>query len=298
MATALHQIIWFYQTIRRSPTDLIYKSDGSFETDRSSRYFNPVAIIKDIQNQRDAKRYYGNLRTEVNILHNLKGAINLGYIRNDEKFLFRAQHHSSIPPNMHGEYTIIINRASLNPHSNTNWPRSSADADPRRSLLPDWFLWWFAACKGCTIQLSNPLIIWLHYYYLNQEISYKNEALLVSFFGRVHIGNTTANIIWLRLRRDGSSKFGKNKWMGWFPAVSAAQPDLRIFYAKSRTIQCDLKLRQGRLRYYRKSEYSKPMSMQYISPQLELPSTRRPELKSFFPEWVASIRILISNGRK
>lgn len=46
-----------YQAFRRSPTDPVYNADGSyFETDRSFQYFNPVAIIKETQNEREAKR--------------------------------------------------------------------------------------------------------------------------------------------------------------------------------------------------------------------------------------------------
>ena len=78
-----------YQALRRSPTDKTHNDNGTFyETDRSFQYFNPLAIINDIQNVRDAKRLLGNMSVDVNFHKNVKGWVNLAYTRDDDESLY------------------------------------------------------------------------------------------------------------------------------------------------------------------------------------------------------------------
>ncbi|GAB6011875.1 SusC/RagA family TonB-linked outer membrane protein [Viscerimonas tarda] len=57
---------------------------------------------------------------------------------------------------------------------------------------------------------------------INQlSIGYASDAM-VSYFGRVQYGLMDKYLLTVSLRRDGSSKFGKDGRWGWFPSVSGA----------------------------------------------------------------------------
>lgn len=51
--------------------------------------------------------------------------------------------------------------------------------------------------------------------------SYKNENILISFFGRVNLNYDNIAFLSASLRRDGSSEFGTNNQWGLFPSISA-----------------------------------------------------------------------------
>lgn len=51
--------------------------------------------------------------------------------------------------------------------------------------------------------------------------SYKESNTYIGFFGRFMYNYDEKYLFSASLRRDGSSRFGKNNKWGWFPAVSA-----------------------------------------------------------------------------
>lgn len=73
--------------------------------------------------------------------------------------------------------------------------------------------------------------------------SYKNEATLIAFFGRVNYNFDSKYYLSASLRREGSSKFGKNNKWGNFPAVSAAWRMSQEDFLKDKTWLNELKLR-------------------------------------------------------
>ena len=54
----------------------------------------------------------------------------------------------------------------------------------------------------------------------NSMGSYKNDARLIAFFGRISYDYLERYLLTLSLRREGSSKYGKNNKWGYFPAAS------------------------------------------------------------------------------
>ncbi|MEZ5084380.1 MAG: SusC/RagA family TonB-linked outer membrane protein [Bacteroidales bacterium] len=88
-----------YQAFQRNPTDPVYtETGGYYEIQRDFNYWNPVAIINNIQNNRDAKRIRGNLNANYEIIQGLKAGITLGYIRDDhESFYFEPTYLASNP---------------------------------------------------------------------------------------------------------------------------------------------------------------------------------------------------------
>ncbi len=76
--------------------------------------------------------------------------------------------------------------------------------------------------------------------------SYKGQSNLVSFYGRVNYNFMGKYMITATLRRDGSSRFGKNNKWGTFPSVSAAWRMSDEAFMESTSSWLDnLKLRAG-----------------------------------------------------
>lgn len=75
--------------------------------------------------------------------------------------------------------------------------------------------------------------------------SYKNGNKLISFFGRLTYNYDNKYMIMGSLRREGSSKFGKNHKWGWFPAISAGWRISEERFMENLTFLDDLKLRVG-----------------------------------------------------
>ena len=72
-----------------------------------------------------------------------------------------------------------------------------------------------------------------------------NMSKLISYFGRVNYSLKDRYIVTATLRRDGSSKFGKNHKWGTFPSVSAAWQIIDEPFMEGMKLFDELKLRAG-----------------------------------------------------
>ena len=75
--------------------------------------------------------------------------------------------------------------------------------------------------------------------------SEKNMNKLISFFGRVNYSFLSKYILTASIRRDGSSKFGKNHQWGTFPSASAAWQMKEESFLKDVSFLDELKFRIG-----------------------------------------------------
>jgi iron complex outermembrane receptor protein len=89
-----------------------------------------------------------------------------------------------------------------------------------------------------SIQSGNTLKI-------GNVTSAKNEYKLISFFARAHYSFDEKYMVTATVRRDGSSKFGKNNKWGTFPSVSAAWGLSQEAFMRDIQWISDLKLRAG-----------------------------------------------------
>lgn len=92
--------------------------------------------------------------------------------------------------------------------------------------------------------------------------SEKNMNKLISFFGRVNYTLLEKYVLTASIRRDGSSKFGKNHQWGTFPSVSAAWHMKEESFLKNVNMIDDLKFRIG---------YGVSGNQDGLSPYLSLP---------------------------
>ncbi|WP_411275136.1 SusC/RagA family TonB-linked outer membrane protein [Daejeonella sp.] len=75
--------------------------------------------------------------------------------------------------------------------------------------------------------------------------SYKTEAILVGFIGRLNYAFNDKYLLTANIRRDGSSRFGENNRWGWFPSVSAGWRLKQEKFLQNAEFINDLKLRVG-----------------------------------------------------
>lgn len=87
------------------------------------------------------------------------------------------------------------------------------------------------------LQLGDPS--------LAKVYSYKEEFKIISFLGRVTYNYDSKYYLTASVRRDGSSKFGKNHAWGTFPAVSAAWNIANENFLKPISWISELKLKAG-----------------------------------------------------
>jgi len=217
-----------YQAFSRNPTDPVYDDDGSYDkTNRVFNYENPLEVINKVDNTRDAKRYLGKLKADLKITQNLTGSVNIGYIRDDrENYIFRPkslyasafdgygkreyENTTQKLIDITGNYTKTFDGVhNLDAMVGYSWQESVTDGffsqgnDPQSPFIG-----------------SNNMRIFNDINYGDVD-SWKYMWRLIGFFGRVQYNFDSKYFLSGSLRRDGSSRFGKNNKWGWFPTVAA-----------------------------------------------------------------------------
>lgn len=216
-----------YQALQRNPTDPVFNPDGTYnKKTRVFNYENPIATINEVQNVRDAKRFLGNLKADLEIIKDLIGSVNVGYIRDDhESSYFRPSGLYATADNGHARkeynnntqklieatlnYTKTFNRAhNLNLLGGYSWQESIYDG------------FWAQGDDAQSDYIGyNDLGIMNDVNYGDID-SWKGKWTLIGFFGRAQYNYMSKYYASASLRYDGSSKFGKdNKW-GLFPTVA------------------------------------------------------------------------------
>ncbi len=242
----------FYQTFQRNPTDSIYNADGTYHefTGRAFNYYNPVALVNQIQNQRDAKKLFGNLNAKLEIVKGLKAGINLGYTRNDdETFYFEpttVRGGTSEGMGSRGYHNFASKIMETTLHYLNSFGKNNITLLAGYSFQQDDY-------DGFSAHGLDPLSNYVksnNLAVLNKvnpgDInSYKGVNRLISFFGRVTYNFASKYFLTATIRRDGSSKFGANNEWGWFPSVSGAWNIKSESFMSNANFVSNLKLRVG-----------------------------------------------------
>lgn len=215
-----------YQAFQRNPTDPVRGDDGEYyETQRQFNYWNPLALIDDIQNERDAKRFFGFMKADLEIFRGFFAGVNMGYTRDDyESFYFepstiRLGTASGYGRRAYGNYESKVLETTLR-YSN-DFGKNNINLVGGYSFQED-FTTGFAA-EGekpfLNYAMSNDLSI-LQSVNPGDITSYKGSNRLISFFGRAIYTYDSKYFLTATIRRDGSSRFGANNKWGWFPSAS------------------------------------------------------------------------------
>jgi TonB-linked SusC/RagA family outer membrane protein len=216
-----------YQAFRRNPTDPVYDANGDYyETSRAFNYFNPVATINDLQNEREAKRFLGNLKADYEIIKGLTAGVNLAYTRNDhESFYFEPSYTPTTTTNGLGsrsygnfESKILESTIKYNTVINDNHNLNFVGGYSFQEDISTGFSAYGTDAQSDFVQSNN--LSALNSVNAGDISSYKNSNRLISFFGRGVYNYNSKYYFTATIRRDGSSKFGTNHEWGWFPSAS------------------------------------------------------------------------------
>ena len=224
-----------FQSFQRLPTDPVYTSDGSyFETARVFNYYNPTAILDQFQNERDAKKYTGNLGFKYEFYKDLTGNLNLSYLKNDSESTYFEPKYS----NYIGSQNTLIRRG-YGKRAYENWDQGMIEATltykktfnelHNLTVLAGYSYrnqnWDGFHAQG-NEPISNSLGADKLQNFENVKLgdieSYKGERKDIGFFTRLMYDYNSKYYLTAMIRRDGSSVFGKNNEWGWFPSVQVA----------------------------------------------------------------------------
>jgi iron complex outermembrane receptor protein len=240
-----------YQAYQRNPTDAVYAADGSYyEIERQFQYYNPVAIVDLIQNERQAKRFFGFFKADLDIYKGFSAGVNLAYTRDDyETFYFE-------PTTLRlGKYDGYGKRQYDNRDSKIiestlryvkEFGKHNLNFVAGHSFQEDLNTGFYAQGRKPFINTveSNDLSF-LQNVNAGDIKSWKGSNRLISLFGRGIYNYNSKYFFTATIRRDGSSKFGANNKWGWFPSASMMWNITSEEFMKSIDFITTAKLRVG-----------------------------------------------------
>ncbi|MFD1631206.1 SusC/RagA family TonB-linked outer membrane protein [Pseudopedobacter beijingensis] len=214
---------------------------------------NPVEVLMNRQDDQTRKRLLGFAKAEIDIIEGLKGVVNTSYEYNSQQgrffwpsYSFNGQTDKGYARRSTGDYTNSQVEAYLT-YDKVFDNIHRFNVTGGYSYLINTYEGYGAERRGFDSDLFgyNNLAAGSDFR-MGDVYSYKGEAKLISFFGRVNYVLKDKYMLTGTLRRDGSSRFGDNHKWGLFPAVSAAwRISEESFLANSKDWLNNLKLRIG-----------------------------------------------------
>ena len=249
----------FRQAFTRNPTEPVYDpsdtADGGYFTLTESDYSNPVAMINERYANNETSNLLANVRATLNILpiEGLKWDNFLSY--NDEKY-FSQEYKTSFYPGSVGKKGVAY--SSGNAYDNLQWEstlqysRVFGGHSIQGVLGYTWQeqMSWSTNMenygfdsdfyKANNMGAGTALKEGLADMYTN-----RSSSRYIAFFGRAIWNYKEKYLASVSLRRDGSSRFGKNHKWGWFPAASVGWRISEEPWMKDLQWLSELKLRAG-----------------------------------------------------
>lgn len=242
-----------YQAMRRSPTDPVYNTDGTyFETDRNFQYNNPVAMIDQFQNERDAKRLLGNFAADYQFNTKWNLSLNTALTRDDDQ-TFYAEPASAFSNNTNGlaarsynntasfftsevlGYSNTFNELhNLNVIGGHNWQSRSSNGFRASARNVDPF---YEDVQSNNLRAYSQ-INW------GDVSSYRTTPVgLASYFSRATYDFDKKYYVTASLRRDKSTNYGDDIEWGTFWSASAMWNLKKENFLRNAQNISDLKLR-------------------------------------------------------
>ncbi len=245
----------FDEALKYDPTAPVYNEDGTFYELPGVGASNPLALLKQIDNNGIINRFNGSLEANIDITGNLdlnargsssiknidnsvfehidsRNSVISGVTGNATKYaefsienVFELLTNYSYSSGLHdaklmGGYSFIENEMSSSYMSNSNFLTNAFGANNIGA--------------GTFIQDGKATIE-----------STRQKSRLIAFFGRVNYTFNTKYLFNASLRREGASVFGANNKWGWFPAISAGWRLSEEDFIKQLNLFTQLKLRAG-----------------------------------------------------
>ena len=292
-----------YQMLQRNPTDPVRDENGDFvENVRDFNYYNPVALINQIQNFHTARKFTGNLFLEYEILPGMKAKINGSYMRNiDDNVYFEPTFARGgvlgSGNRRYNDYSMKLIETTLSYHR---------DIDSHHLGFIGGYSWQEAVNEGFRAGGTKPVsdYIGADNLMVFSEVkpgdigSWKSAGLLISMFGRMTYDYASKYYLTATMRYDGSTKFGENNEWGFFPSFSAGWTISNEDFLKDNNIVSFLKLRAG----YGKTgnqEFADYLDVLYYSPGGVTinPETQEPVV-TFYPNHNANPNLKWEENRE
>lgn len=241
-----------YQAFQRNPTDPVIDEEGDYyEIERVFQYYNPVNLVDQIHDERDAKRYFGFLNSNLEIFEGFQAGVNLAYTRNDDEgFYFEPTsmylgNHDGYGRRNYNNFESRLLEATL--RYSDEFGSHNIETVGGYSFQEDFF-------TGFRADGRQPFLNYtmMHDLSLLQNVvpgrnidSNKESSRLISFFARGIYNWNSRYYLTATIRRDGSSKFGINNEWGWFPSVSLMWNLTNENFIQQNNIINNLRLRAG-----------------------------------------------------
>ncbi|MFA6125823.1 MAG: SusC/RagA family TonB-linked outer membrane protein [Bacteroidales bacterium] len=247
----------FYQAFIRNPTSPIFDPDNSYSGGytllEGIEYYNPVAMQNERTREGKTTDAGGNVRATLNLSKSLKWVNFLSIEQSDwEDLYYRTKYYPS-KLGKNGEAEISNGKSNnLQYESTVNYLKTIKNHN-------------FQVLGGYSFQEMQDNTSYMINSGFDSDLygphnigdgsalgvgtaemgSYKENSRLISFFGRIMYNYDQKYLAAVSMRREGSSRFGKNHKWGWFPSASLGwRINKEDFLSEVRWIN-DLKLRIG-----------------------------------------------------
>lgn len=232
-----------------NPTIPIYNEDGSYKEVLGHAYYNPIAVLNQLTSEKKRNYFQGRLQADYKILPSLTASINGSLSRNNYLDGFYAPRASKPGEAEKG-------RAKRSTSENTsNLLEANLTYDKifglhKVNAIVGYSYQDFSA-ESFSAQNRNFATDLFSYHNLgagnklqpDDVTSNKESNRLISFYGRATYSFNNKYTATATVRRDGSSRFGKNNRWGIFPSGSLAWRMSEEDFMKDISFIDDLKLR-------------------------------------------------------
>ena len=246
----------YVQALLRNPTLPVYNEDGTYYETRAWNDYNPVALIEQRDRDNQANEIIGSTRISYEILPGMTASVMGGLQKNNTINGYYDSKESA--PSIEGGYKGNASRSAAQRmervlESTINYSKL-LNGIHRIEILggytyEDFINEGFSAGNSYFItDLFTYNNLGAGDYLQNGKAtmsSYKNESKLIAFISRAIYSYKDKYLMTASLRREGSSKFGKeNKW-GIFPAISLGWRLIEEPFMQNINWLDDLKIRAG-----------------------------------------------------
>jgi iron complex outermembrane receptor protein len=233
-----------------NPTLPVYDRDGKYmEVLSNYEYYNPVALLNQLTSDEKRNYFTGRMQLEYKITDDLTVTANGSMERSDFMSGFYGSRESPAYLTVKGyarryaneynsklfesmlSYNKTFNRHKVNAIAGYSWQNFITEefSAQNRTFVTDLFTY-------NSLGSGNGLLP-------TDVSSYKQSNRLISFYARANYAYADKYIFTGTLRRDGSTKFGKdNKW-GTFPSGSLAWRVSQESFMENQSWVDDLKVR-------------------------------------------------------
>lgn len=214
-----------YEAYVFNPTLPVFGTDGDYVDVKPYRV-NPVSFTEEVKDQRNNRKFIGNISADYNFWGPLTAHVNLGYTNNSvtrnsyiaKDNLFGAGLNGFASIQKTEDYSKLLDailkyNQKIDKHNidamagySYQYFRAFGNLMSAQNFLSDAFNWHNIGAAGS----------------FNTPTSYESSNTLISFYGRVNYNYDNRYLLTATVRRDGSSRFGADSKWGVFPSAAAS----------------------------------------------------------------------------